>query len=113
MNNIRIDIQNAAQNMIVGSKQHALFNPVASNNPALITSTQAPNMSVPMPTPEYSQIKVVGIDMGSDDQNATAVCVRQTHVPNMPIGGSDGGRGLNSQLYGSLLSLCSKQFISV
>jgi len=47
------DVQNVAQNMFVGSKQHSLFNPVIGNNPNLITS----------PIPEKPVVLNIDVDI--------------------------------------------------
>jgi len=140
MNEIEIkDVQNVAQNMIVGSKQHALFNPVIGNNPNLVTgggngggeampAAREPNMNMELE---------ISVDTGRESGSFSA----QTEIGGGggigsggigkvdTIGGGDavgggeigmgenlggGGianenKGLNSQLYG-MLKPCDKQF---
>jgi hypothetical protein len=129
MNEIEIkDVQNVAQNMIVGSKQHTLFNSVTSNNPNLVTTA-------PASTPEYGEIDPAGergleiskISVSTPDgQSLSAVAVTGTGTPGPKpgccsnggesvgmgenlTGGIEAPKGLNSQLYG-MLKPCSKQF---
>jgi hypothetical protein len=111
MNNININIQNAAKNMIVGSKQHSLFASVAYNNPPLLTSvcempsptmTQADETGENQEIPEI-RVKSININSGNrflDIRKATSLV------------GSNMNCGLNQHLYGSMLTLCNKQFMS-
>ena len=127
MNEIEIkDIQNVAQNMIVGSKQHSLFDCVRSNNPNLVTGGGEC-------VPECGEINSAGecgleisISQGND-KKFTAVAVsggadenklspeqyqRGTDALANCAGGADGvsaPKGLNSALYG-MLKPCNKQF---
>jgi len=120
------DVQNVAQNMIVGSKQHTLFNPVRGNNPNLISGGESP-------TPEYGEaepageegleISKVSIDKGNGESfTAMAVkgsaelgCCSDSGGEGVGMGANLAGgidaapKGLNSQLYG-ILKPCGKQF---
>ena len=128
MNEIEINnIQNVAQNMIVGSKQHTLFDAVRNNNPNLVTTNEST-------TPEYGEMEPAGergleiskvsIDKG-DGKPFTAIavsgsarsgCCGDSGGMGVGMGGNlTGGivaaapKGLNNQLYG-MLKPCDKQF---
>lgn len=120
------DVQNVAQNMIVGSKQHALFNPVRGNNPNLISGGKSPS-------PEYGEIDPAGeegleiskvsIDKGNGESftamtvkgSAELGCCSDSGGKGVGMGANLAGginaapKGLNSQLYG-MLKPCGKQF---
>lgn len=127
MKDIEINIQNAAQNMIVGSKQHALFEPVRGNNPNLVSGNSELK-------PEYGQIEPAGergleisrvsIDKGNGEKftamaikgSAELSCCSDSGGKGVGMGGNLAGggiageqKGLNSNLYG-MLTPCAKQF---
>jgi hypothetical protein len=122
MNEIEIkDIQNVAQNMIVGSKQHTLFDCVKSNNPNLICGGESA-------APEYGEAEPAGeeglsiskISVDSGEGRVAAVSVVKTGGATPHVSGDVGmgdnlsniqaaPKGLNSHLYG-LLKPCGKQF---
>jgi hypothetical protein len=128
------DVQNIAQNMIVGSKQHTLFDSVRSNNPNLISggNSAAPEYGEAEPAGEEGlSISKISVDTGGG--KLTAVAVGKTGEGNLaapaaPVGAGgaphtsgDVGmgenlssiaaapQGLNSHLYG-MLKPCSKQY---
>lgn len=122
MNEIEIkDVQNVAQNMIVGSKQHSLFKTVINNNPPLVSNkSSVPEYGEAEPAGEEGlEISQMSINVGNKSFEAVAVtgikpgCCSDGGVgmgANLTGGITNAApKGLNSQLYG-MLKPCSKQF---
>jgi hypothetical protein len=108
MDSITINnLQNEAQNMIIGSKQHALFQGV-TNNPSLLSNTQVqePEMSC-VPAPEVRSVSISGPG-GSIEAIAVADKSEMNDVTGF---GSRMGYSSshNNHLYG-MLSPCNKQY---
>lgn len=121
MDNIEIrDIQNVAQNMFVGSKQHALFRPVVGNNPNLLSSGNTPcgydaveepdtKVEISKDTPEQSSFVSVSVSKVPEMSQSPRM---RTPRPDDIVGGLDSirsKRSLNSHLYG-MLKPCPRQF---
>lgn len=116
MNEIEIkDVQNVAQNMIVGSKQHSLFKTVINNNPSLI-SDKPSACEYTVSNEEGLEIAQMSVNSGNKSFEAVAVTgfakpeCRNGNIgtnPNNVV--NNAPRGLNSQLYG-MLKPCKKQF---
>ena len=109
------DVQNVAQNMIVGSKQHALFNPVTGNNPNLVAGQVVEpeygqvDIAVNRNTGEVAALVQVG---GQSDPGCCSNAGGETVGMGENLGGggiANEPKGLNSNLYG-MLKPCDKQF---
>lgn len=129
MDEIKIeDLQNRAGNMIVGSKQHTLFNPVTANNPPLCNGGQ----EVPCPCscdsvdsggigpdnkvrdfPEGESVDVVKFGISTKVKPVAEIGmepqVGMHQSIDSPIGGNDNNSGLNHELHG-MLKPCKKQY---
>lgn len=124
MDKIQIKVQNEAQNMIVGGKQHSLFNSVTSNNPSLLQEQplqiHAQNemsfgggqklqseiyIEIDSEEPQLNQ--VTGMPTVEEPQ-LKQIAYSQMPAPEFPI--NTQSTKLNSHLYGPHLTPCCKQF---
>ena len=104
------EYQNIAENLQVSPKQHNLFAPVKSVNPAIIMQASAGIQIQVTQTTTSSPDQVDGDavpDSGGMDMNQMPKMVQSmlsmTEVP------SSGGAGYNTHLFGSLTP-CKKQY---
>jgi hypothetical protein len=107
MNEVEIkNLQNVAQNMIVGSKQHALFKPVLGNNPPLLSCSKQASEHKP-----ESGVEVVRVEVDDEGAKMEIVAMDGDVQGGMDAPKDTAPSGLNSHLYGPLTP-CPKQFMS-
>lgn len=118
MNEIEIkDVQNVAKNMIVGSKQHSLFNSVVGNNPSLVSGQSSPepeqcvNQDMDQEQGD-NEISIQKVSVSNNDDGSTTMSsVKKSISVDGVFAGSDSSPSgnHNKHLHG-MLKPCNKQF---